>query len=85
MIEAQYANRVVVLDQEWLAVIWRGLLQLVLLGLFLWPFALAWAWWKAPPRLSVGGVSAAVHLSLIGAAALGLVVLAAYWKLLGLV
>jgi CubicO group peptidase (beta-lactamase class C family) len=85
VIEAQYANRVVVLDQEWLAVIWRGLLQLVLLGLFVWPFALAWAWWKAPPRLSVRGVAAAVHLGLIGLASLALVVLAAYWKLLGLV
>ena len=84
-VEAQYANRVIILDQEWIAVIWRGLLQLVLLGLFVWPFALAWSWRKAPPKLGVRGVAAAVHLSLIGVACLALVALAAYWKLLGLV
>jgi len=33
----------------------------------------------------VGGAAAAVHLGLIGLASLALVVLAAYWKLLGLV
>ncbi|HEY3889149.1 MAG TPA: serine hydrolase domain-containing protein [Caulobacteraceae bacterium] len=83
VIEAQYANRVIVLDQEWIAVIWRGLFQLVLIGLFMWPFALAWSWRKAPPKLGVSGVAAAAHLSLIGLACLALVALAAYWKLLG--
>jgi CubicO group peptidase (beta-lactamase class C family) len=85
VLEAQYANQVLMVDQGWIAIIWRSLLQLVLLGLFLWPFALLWGWRKAPPKLGVRGVAAALHLGLIGLASFALVALAAYWKLLGLI
>jgi CubicO group peptidase (beta-lactamase class C family) len=84
VLEAQYANQVLMIDQGWIAILWRVLLQLVLLGLFLWPFALLWSW-REPPKLGVRGVAAAVHLGLIGLASFALIALAAYWKLLGLI
>jgi CubicO group peptidase (beta-lactamase class C family) len=83
VLEAQYANQVLVRGEEWLAVLWRLVLQLVLAGLVSWPLALTAGWLKAPPKRGVGGLAAAAHLSLLGLAAIGLVVLAAYWKLLG--
>jgi CubicO group peptidase (beta-lactamase class C family) len=83
VLEAQYANQVLVGGQEWLAVLWRLVLQLVLVGLIAWPLALVAGWFKTPPTLSVRGVAAAAHLGVLGLGAIGLVVLAGYWKLLG--
>jgi CubicO group peptidase (beta-lactamase class C family) len=83
LLEAQYANRVLVDDREWLAVLWRLVLQLVLVGLVAWPLALFAGWMKAPPKLGVRGVAAAAHLGLLALASIALVVLAGYWKLLG--
>jgi CubicO group peptidase (beta-lactamase class C family) len=83
VLEAQYANQVLVSGAEWLAVLWRLVLQLVLVGLVVWPLALVAGWIKAPPTLTVRGGAAAVHLGLLGLASLVLVALAAYWQLLG--
>jgi hypothetical protein len=83
VLEAQFANPVLVDGEEWLAVIWRLVLQLVLVGLVAWPVVLIAGWFKAPPSRSLKGGAAALHLTLIGAASLALVLLAAYWQLLG--
>ncbi|HEX4198269.1 MAG TPA: serine hydrolase domain-containing protein [Caulobacteraceae bacterium] len=85
VLEAQYANQVLMIDQGWIAHLWRLPLQLVLVGLCLWPLALAWGWRTAPPKLTVRGLAAAVDLGLIAVASWALVALAAYWKLLGLI
>jgi CubicO group peptidase (beta-lactamase class C family) len=85
LLEAQFANQVLVQGEEWLAIVWRIALQLVLLGLIVWPVLLVAGWIKAPPKGSVRGVAAAVHLGFLGLASLALVALAGYWKLLGVI
>jgi CubicO group peptidase (beta-lactamase class C family) len=85
VLEAQYANQVLMIDQGWLAHLWRLPLQLVLVCLLLWPFALAWSWRAAPPKPTARGLAAALDLGLVALACWALVALAAYWKLLGLI
>jgi CubicO group peptidase (beta-lactamase class C family) len=85
VLEAQYANQVLMIDQGWLAHLWRLPLQLVLVGLFVWPVALARSWLAAPPKPTVRGIAAALDLGFVALACWALVALAAYWKLLGLI
>ncbi|HWE99309.1 MAG TPA: serine hydrolase domain-containing protein [Caulobacteraceae bacterium] len=84
VLEAQYANQALVRGEEWSTVLWRFTLQLVLLGLIVWPVTLVAGWLKNPPQMGVGSLAAAAHLGVVGLASIALVVLAAYWKLLGL-
>jgi CubicO group peptidase (beta-lactamase class C family) len=83
VLEAQYANQVLIQDREWLAVCWRMLLQAVLLGLLLWPAWLARAWMAQPPGRTVGQIAAAAHFFLMALGCWLLVALAGYWKLIG--
>jgi hypothetical protein len=83
VLEGQFATATLINHQQWLSALWRLAFQLVVLGLCAWPFVLGWTWFRAPPTLRVRGVAAAIHLGLVGLGAGGLVMLAAYWKLIG--
>jgi CubicO group peptidase (beta-lactamase class C family)/uncharacterized membrane protein len=82
-LEGQYANWALVSDRMWLAFLWRLVLQVVLLGLLLWPVFLVLRWRRSPPARSVGGIAAAVHFVILGLCSWLLVILAGYWNLLG--
>lgn len=83
VLEAQYANYALVSDNMWMAVLWRLLLQLVLLGLLIWPVLLLRGWRREPPARTLSGVAAALHFSVLALSAWMLVLLAGYWRLLG--
>lgn len=82
-LEGQYANWALISDQMWLAFLWRLILQIVLLGLLLWPVFLILRWRASPPARSVGGIAAGTHFAILGLCSWLLVVLAGYWNLLG--
>ncbi len=83
LLEGEYANQVLIQDRLWLATIWRGVLQGVLLGLFVWPYWLARGWLPQPADRSVRSGAAAAHFGLLALASWALVALAGYWKLIG--
>jgi CubicO group peptidase (beta-lactamase class C family) len=82
-LEGQYANWALIHDHMWLAHLWRFALQLMLLGLLLWPVVLVMRWRETPPRRSVGGIAAAAHFVVLALCSWLLVILAGYWDLLG--
>jgi hypothetical protein len=67
----------------WLAHLWRLALQLVLLGLLIWPILLFRRWRDVPPARSFGGIAAAIHFVALAICGWLLIVLAGYWDLLG--
>jgi hypothetical protein len=82
-LEGQYANWALVFDHMWLAFLWRLALQLVLLGLLLWPFFLLFRWRASPPARGIGGIAAGTHFAVLALCSWLLIVLAGYWNLLG--
>jgi CubicO group peptidase (beta-lactamase class C family) len=83
VLEGQFTSGNLVAGRQWLSALWRLVLHLDLLGLVAWPVVLIRGWLTAPPARTVRGVTAALHLSLVGLSGLALVLLAAYWKLIG--
>lgn len=83
VLEAQYANYALVSNNMWMAVLWRLLLQLVLLGLLFWPALLLRGWRREPPARTPGGVAAGAHFTLLALSGWVLILLAGYWQLLG--
>jgi CubicO group peptidase (beta-lactamase class C family) len=83
VLEAQYANYALVSNNMWMAVLWRLLLQAVLLGLLLWPVLLLRGWRREPPARTLGAMAAAVHLTLLALSGWVLILLAGYWQLIG--
>jgi CubicO group peptidase (beta-lactamase class C family) len=81
-LEGQYANFALVSNQMWMAFIWRLVLQIVLLGLVLWPILMI-VRWRGPRIRTAGGYFAAIHFSLLAMMSWALVVLAGYWGLIG--
>jgi hypothetical protein len=82
-LEGEYANWALISDRMWIAFVWRLALQLVLLGLLLWPVLLLMKWRDTRPARSVGGIAAAAHFILLALCSWSLVALAGYWNLLG--
>lgn len=82
-LEGQYANWALIADQMWLAYLWRLILQLVLLGLLIWPVLLFLRWRDVPPSRSFGGIAAVIHFLILAVCSWLLIVLAGYWDLLG--